>query len=106
MARLRLCAGLSVDETADALSVSRATAFRDWAYARAWPTATLTGESARQPLRRSPRTSVSIGPAGTISNPPPGLCHQESRVIERARNPAVRSIRPGRRPASSPEASL
>src|SRR5262249_28672846 len=32
VAGLRLFAGLSVDETADALGVSRATAFRDWAY--------------------------------------------------------------------------
>jgi RNA polymerase sigma factor (TIGR02999 family) len=35
VARLRLFAGLTVDEAADALGVSRATAFRDWAYARA-----------------------------------------------------------------------
>jgi DNA-directed RNA polymerase specialized sigma24 family protein len=34
VARLRLFAGLSVDEAADMLGVSRATAFRDWAYAR------------------------------------------------------------------------
>ena len=44
VARLRLFAGLSVEDTADALGVSRATAFRDWAYARAWLTAALTGE--------------------------------------------------------------
>jgi RNA polymerase sigma factor (TIGR02999 family) len=44
VARLRLFAGLSVDETADTLGVSRATAFRDWAYARAWLTAAVTGE--------------------------------------------------------------
>ena len=44
VARLRLFAGLSVDETADALGVSRTTAFRDWAYARAWLTAALTGD--------------------------------------------------------------
>jgi predicted DNA-binding protein (UPF0251 family) len=44
VARLRLFAGLSVDETADALGISRTTAFRDWAYARAWLTAALTGE--------------------------------------------------------------
>jgi RNA polymerase sigma factor (TIGR02999 family) len=36
LARLRLFAGLSVEEAAGALGVSRATAFRDWAYARAW----------------------------------------------------------------------
>ena len=44
VARLRLFAGLSIDETADTLGVSRTTAFRDWAYARAWLTAALTGE--------------------------------------------------------------
>src|SRR5262245_3122915 len=44
VARLRLFAGLSVDDAADALGVSRATAFRDWAYARAWLTTALTGE--------------------------------------------------------------
>jgi RNA polymerase sigma factor (TIGR02999 family) len=44
VARLRLFAGLSVDETADALGVSRTTAYRDWSYARAWLTAALTGE--------------------------------------------------------------
>ena len=41
VARLRLFAGLSVEEAAEALGVSRATAFRDWAYARAWLTAAL-----------------------------------------------------------------
>lgn len=44
IARLRLFTGLSVDEAADALGVSRATAFRDWAYARAWLTAALAVE--------------------------------------------------------------
>jgi predicted DNA-binding protein (UPF0251 family) len=34
-------AGLSVDGAAEALGVSRATAFRDWAYARACLTAAL-----------------------------------------------------------------
>jgi RNA polymerase sigma factor (TIGR02999 family) len=43
LARLRLFAGLTVDEAADALGVSRATAFRDWAYARAWLTTALSG---------------------------------------------------------------
>jgi RNA polymerase sigma factor (TIGR02999 family) len=43
MARLRLFSVLSVDEAADGLGVSRATAFRDWAYARAWLTAALGG---------------------------------------------------------------
>jgi RNA polymerase sigma factor (TIGR02999 family) len=36
VARLRLFAGLSVEEAGEALGLSRATAFRDWAYARAW----------------------------------------------------------------------
>jgi RNA polymerase sigma factor (TIGR02999 family) len=44
VARLRLFAGLSVEEAAAALGVSRATAFRDWAYARAVLTAALAGE--------------------------------------------------------------
>jgi RNA polymerase sigma factor (TIGR02999 family) len=43
VARLRLFAGLSVEEVAEALGMSRATAFRDWAYARAWLTAALSG---------------------------------------------------------------
>jgi hypothetical protein len=34
--RNRLFAGLSVDEAAEAMGVSRATAFREWAYARSW----------------------------------------------------------------------
>ena len=42
VARLRLFAGLSVEEAAAALGVSRATAFRDWAYARAVLTAALS----------------------------------------------------------------
>jgi RNA polymerase sigma factor (TIGR02999 family) len=44
VARLRLFAGLSVTEAADMLGTSRATAFRDWAYARAFLTAALAGE--------------------------------------------------------------
>ncbi len=43
VARLRLFAGLSVDEAAEAMGVSRATSFRDWAYARAYLTAALGG---------------------------------------------------------------
>lgn len=43
IARLRLFAGLSVEEAGDALGVSRAAAFRDWAFARAWLTAALKG---------------------------------------------------------------
>jgi RNA polymerase sigma factor (TIGR02999 family) len=36
VARLKVFAGASVDEAADLLGVSRATAYRDWAFARAW----------------------------------------------------------------------
>jgi RNA polymerase sigma factor (TIGR02999 family) len=36
VAKLRLFAGLPVEEAAQALGVSRATAFRHWTYARAW----------------------------------------------------------------------
>jgi RNA polymerase sigma factor (TIGR02999 family) len=43
VARLRLFAGLSAEEAAAALGLSRATAFRDWAYARAWIAAKLGG---------------------------------------------------------------
>ena len=35
---------VSVEEAGDALGLSRATAFRDWAYARAWLTAALAGD--------------------------------------------------------------
>jgi RNA polymerase sigma factor (TIGR02999 family) len=34
--KLRLFAGLSVEEAADALGLGRATAYRHWTYARAW----------------------------------------------------------------------
>jgi RNA polymerase sigma factor (TIGR02999 family) len=43
LARLRLFAGLSVEEAGTALGLSRATAFREWAYARAWIAARLGG---------------------------------------------------------------
>ena len=36
LAKLRLFAGLTVDEAAQALGISRTTAFRDWTYARAF----------------------------------------------------------------------
>jgi RNA polymerase sigma factor (TIGR02999 family) len=43
VAKLRLFAGLSVEEAAQALSTSRANAYRQWAYARAWLHARLGG---------------------------------------------------------------
>jgi len=36
VAKLHLFAGLSIDDAATALGVSRATAYRNWSYARAW----------------------------------------------------------------------
>ena len=36
LVRLRYFAGLSLEEAADCLGISRATASREWAYARAW----------------------------------------------------------------------
>jgi RNA polymerase sigma factor (TIGR02999 family) len=41
LAKLRIFAGLSVEEAAAALGMSRATAFRAWTYAIAWLTAAL-----------------------------------------------------------------
>ena len=43
VARLRIFAGFSVEEAAQALSTSRANAYRQWAYARAWLHARLGG---------------------------------------------------------------
>src|SRR5262245_34057031 len=42
---LRFFGGLSVEETAEVLGVSRLTVIRAWNFARAWPLAELTGES-------------------------------------------------------------
>ena len=41
LAKLRIFAGLSVEEAGAALNMPRATAFRVWTYARAWLTAAL-----------------------------------------------------------------
>jgi RNA polymerase sigma factor (TIGR02999 family) len=41
---LHFFAGLTIDEAAEALGVSRATAYRQWAYARAWLRCQLGGE--------------------------------------------------------------
>lgn len=41
LAKLRLFAGLSIEEAAEALDIPRASAFRLWTYARAWLTAAL-----------------------------------------------------------------
>jgi RNA polymerase sigma factor (TIGR02999 family) len=44
VAKLRIFAGLSVEEAALALSISRASAYREWAYARAWLHARLKAQ--------------------------------------------------------------
>jgi RNA polymerase sigma factor (TIGR02999 family) len=44
VAKLRIFAGLSVEEAAQALSTSRANAYRQWAYTRAWLHARLGDE--------------------------------------------------------------
>jgi len=46
LAALRVFGGLSVEEAGDALGVPRATAYRDWKYARAWLSATLSEKPA------------------------------------------------------------
>jgi RNA polymerase sigma factor (TIGR02999 family) len=45
LVKLRVFAGLTVNEAADALGVSRTTAFRHWTYARAWLRAAFADES-------------------------------------------------------------
>jgi RNA polymerase sigma factor (TIGR02999 family) len=42
--QLHFFAGLSIEQAAEALGVSRATAYRQWAYARAWLRCALGGE--------------------------------------------------------------
>jgi RNA polymerase sigma factor (sigma-70 family) len=44
VAKLRLFAGLTADEAANLLGISRATAFRHWTYARAWLQARVQGD--------------------------------------------------------------
>ncbi len=45
LVKLRVFAGLSVTEAANALGISRTTAFRHWTYARAWLRAEFADES-------------------------------------------------------------
>jgi RNA polymerase sigma factor (TIGR02999 family) len=45
LAKLRIFGGLLVAEAGDALGLPRASAFRTWAYARAWLTARLADEA-------------------------------------------------------------
>ena len=45
LVKLRYFAGLSLQEAADALGISRATADRYWAYAKAWLYCALSGKA-------------------------------------------------------------
>jgi RNA polymerase sigma factor (TIGR02999 family) len=45
---LRMFAGLSVEEAAAALGLSRATAYRDWTFARAWLATELADDSEKK----------------------------------------------------------
>jgi len=47
LVKLVFFVGLSLDETADALGMSRATAYRRWAFARAWLHDAITGSAAQ-----------------------------------------------------------
>jgi RNA polymerase sigma factor (TIGR02999 family) len=47
--KLRFFAGLSIDETAAALGISRATAVRHWTYARAWLHNAIAGPGRKFP---------------------------------------------------------
>ena len=44
LVKLHVFTGLTLEETADALGMSRATVYRHWAYARAWLRAALASE--------------------------------------------------------------
>jgi RNA polymerase sigma factor (TIGR02999 family) len=48
VAQLRLLAGLSVEEAAKQLGLSRATAYRDWDFARAWLADHLSDDSGKR----------------------------------------------------------
>jgi RNA polymerase sigma factor (TIGR02999 family) len=41
--KLRLFAGLSTEQAAEAIGISRATAYRQWTYARAWLRSEING---------------------------------------------------------------
>ncbi len=52
--KLRLFAGLSVEEAGDALKLARATAYRHWTFARAWLRCELGDEAGRASTEKSP----------------------------------------------------
>jgi RNA polymerase sigma factor (TIGR02999 family) len=47
VAKLRLCAGLTVDDASQAIGISRTTGFRHWTYARAFLQAEMQRDAAR-----------------------------------------------------------
>ncbi len=65
LVRLRVFAGLTLGEAAEALGVSRSTAERDWTYARAWLHEALSG----------PRESGSLKKGRPGGGPRPGPAH-------------------------------
>jgi RNA polymerase sigma factor (TIGR02999 family) len=48
--KLRCFAGLSTEEAADALGLSRANAYRQWTYAKAWLRCALAGDQGSNPV--------------------------------------------------------
>jgi RNA polymerase sigma factor (TIGR02999 family) len=69
VARFRLFAGLSIDEAAEALGLSRATAFREWAYARSWLTTALAAERRNDPGSVPSRTIAGAEPPDSSGLP-------------------------------------
>ncbi len=78
LARLHLFGGLSIEEAANALGLARASAFREWIYARAWLAEALTDRTqaaneAGRPWRDGPptpgegRTRCHLNPARSCS---------------------------------------
>ena len=53
IAKLHIFAGMSIEEAADALQLSRATAYRHWNYAKAWLRCEMSGEKTRTLQRGS-----------------------------------------------------
>ena len=45
LVQLRFFSGLTMEQAAEALGISEATAYRDWTYARAWLHREIAGES-------------------------------------------------------------
>ena len=62
--KLRYFAGLTEEEAAEALGISRATADRHWPYAKAWLLDELRG--ARGPARESSKTDRAVKLAGGV----------------------------------------